>query len=232
MNDLDRGIEYQIKIAALNVNGTGPFTEWVSATTFPRDLDETQFPEKPGSLVARANADSITITWSPPLNTNIMVRGYTIGWGRGIPDVYQKLVDGKKRSFTIEKLVPNYEYVISLRASNQMGDGIPIYENVRTRETSDEIEEDLHQRFRGPQLATPTGLRAIIISAISAVLSWTDTSLSKGQVVTDRRQYQVRYIPVDFLGLARTKPAYKHINSTALNVIINNLKPNTSKIHF
>jgi len=50
LNELERGVEYQIKIAALNVNGTGPFTEWVSATTFQRDLDETQFPDKPNSL--------------------------------------------------------------------------------------------------------------------------------------------------------------------------------------
>lgn len=224
---MDRGVEYQIKIAALNVNGTGPFTEWVSTATFPRDLDETQFPEKPNSLVAEAHADFITIRWTPPLNSNVMVRGYTIGWGKGIPDVYQKLVDGKRRSFTIENLQPNFEYVISLRASNKMGDGVPIYENVRTREKSHEIDEDPLMHFRGAKLATPTGLRVIIISPTSAVVSWRDVSLRKGKMATDRRYYIVRYMPTDILGLSRSKPPYKHINSTVPNVIINNLKPNT-----
>lgn len=47
LTELDRGTEYQIKIAALNVNGTGPFTDWITASTFERDLDETRVPLKP-----------------------------------------------------------------------------------------------------------------------------------------------------------------------------------------
>ena len=134
-------------------------------------------------------------------------------------------MDGKRRSFTIEKLKPNSEYVISLRASNQVGDGIPIYENVRTRESSD--EEDVEQKHRIPQLPPPVGLRASVISSTSVVLSWTDSSLPKSQVVTDRRHYVVRYVPTDTLGLARPKAAFKYMNSTVLNTILNDLKPNT-----
>jgi len=51
LNDLDKGTEYQIKLAAINVNGSGPFTEWIPAVTFLRDLDETQVPAIPGSLI-------------------------------------------------------------------------------------------------------------------------------------------------------------------------------------
>lgn len=47
MNELEKGMEYQIKLAALNLNGTGPFTEWIPAVTFERDLDETRVPLKP-----------------------------------------------------------------------------------------------------------------------------------------------------------------------------------------
>jgi len=50
LNNLEKATEYQIKLAALNVNGSGPFTEWIQAITFHRDLDETQVPVKPGSL--------------------------------------------------------------------------------------------------------------------------------------------------------------------------------------
>jgi hypothetical protein len=33
-----------------------------------------------------------------------MVRGYTIGWGKGIPDVYTQLLDGKQRFYVIERV--------------------------------------------------------------------------------------------------------------------------------
>jgi hypothetical protein len=48
--------------------------------------------------------NAITLTWAPTPARSIMVRGYTIGWGKGIPDVYTQLVEGKQRYFTIEKL--------------------------------------------------------------------------------------------------------------------------------
>ena len=59
------------------------------------------------------------------------MRGYTIGWGKGIPDEVTQLVDDKARSFVIKNLRPNSEYVISLRAYNEVGDGRPIYETIR-----------------------------------------------------------------------------------------------------
>ena len=42
--------------------------------------------------------------WSPPTSNSILVRGYTIGWGRGIPDEYTKVVDNKQRYFVIDNL--------------------------------------------------------------------------------------------------------------------------------
>lgn len=127
-----------------------------------------------GLFSARPNTNSIGVSWNPPSNQNVMVRGYTIGWGKGIPDVYTKLVDGKQRSFVIEKLEMNSEYVISLRAFNQMGDGRPIYETVRTREES---------AMEPPSpLIPPVGLKAIVLSSTTVVLSWTDTSLPRSQV--------------------------------------------------
>ena len=93
-----------MKISALTVNGTGPATGWLYASTFESDLDETVVPEPPSSLRVRAADDSITIMWIPPSSNNILVRGYTIGWGKGIPDVYTKVVDNKQRYFVIDDL--------------------------------------------------------------------------------------------------------------------------------
>lgn len=67
-------------------------------------LTESRVPDPPNSLKARPNSNSITVTWTPPRNQNIMVRGYTIGWGIGVPDVYTKVLDGKQRYYQIKDL--------------------------------------------------------------------------------------------------------------------------------
>ena len=104
ISGLKKGKQYQVKISALTVNGSGPATGWLYASTFESDLDETVVPEPPSSLRARAADDSITIMWIPPSSNSILVRGYTIGWGKGIPDEYTKVVDNKQRYFVIEDL--------------------------------------------------------------------------------------------------------------------------------
>ena len=104
ISGLKKGKQYQVKISALTVNGSGPATGWLYASTFESDLDETIVPEPPSSLRARAADDSITIMWIPPTSNSILVRGYTIGWGKGIPDEYTKVVDNKQRYFVIEDL--------------------------------------------------------------------------------------------------------------------------------
>jgi hypothetical protein len=55
-------------------------------------------------LFIQATSDEITIMWAPPTSNSILVRGYTIGWGKGIPDEYTKVVDNKQRYFLIENL--------------------------------------------------------------------------------------------------------------------------------
>ena len=166
-------------------------------------------------ILARPMTSSIAVSWNPPGNQNVMVRGYTIGWGKGIPDVYTKLVDGKQRVFVIEKLEANSEYVISLRAFNQMGDGRPIYETVRTREESTPEPPT--------PLIPPVGLKAIVLSSTTVVLYWTDTSLPRSQMVTDSPYYAVRYTSSH----TSSNPRYRYLNSTVLNCMLDDLKPNT-----
>ncbi|XP_071452262.1 neogenin isoform X2 [Hetaerina americana] len=215
LTSLEKFSEYQIRMWALTVNGTGPSTEWISAETYENDREEIQVPDPPSSLKARPMANAIAVTWNPPRNPSIMVRGYTIGWGKGIPDVYTQLLDGKQRIYTIESLEANSEYVISLRAYNEMGDGRPVYETVRTREPA--VPEPQSQ-----PLVPPVGLRAIILSASTVVLYWTDSSLPKSQV-TDSRHYVVRYTSSHH----SPSPRYRYFNSTDLNCMLDDLKPNT-----
>ena len=65
---------------------------------------------------------------------------------------------------------PNCEYVISLRAYNDVGDGRPIYETIRTREEEETPEAST-------PLVPPVGLNAIVLSSSTVVLTWIDSSL-------------------------------------------------------
>lgn len=48
LKNLERMSAYQIKIAAMTVNGTGFFSEWKDIETYENDLDESQVPGEPG----------------------------------------------------------------------------------------------------------------------------------------------------------------------------------------
>uniref|UniRef100_A0A0A9YF81 Fibronectin type-III domain-containing protein n=1 Tax=Lygus hesperus TaxID=30085 RepID=A0A0A9YF81_LYGHE len=214
--NLEKGSVYQVRIWAMTVNGTGPPTDWYTIETYEKDLDESTVPDEPSDIKAKANGDSITVSWSPPKNTNIIVRDYVITWGKGIPDEYAERLDGKQRSHVIKNLDSSSEYVISLRAHNDRGDGPPVYENVRTRSPSQE-EPDT-------PLLPPVGLKATVYSPTSVVLFWSDASLPPDQVVTDDRHYVVRYNQVHH-SAAYTR--YRFHNSSVLSYMIEDLKPFT-----
>ncbi|CAO1297536.1 unnamed protein product [Diamesa hyperborea] len=212
LKNLERMSAYQIKISAMTVNGSGPFTEWSHIETYENDLDETQVPGQPGWIKTRPNADSIAVSWGVPAQQDIKVRGFILGWGKGIPDEETFELEENTRYYEIKSLEPNSEYVISLRARNLVGDGPPIYDTVRTREET---------AIEAPSpLEVPVGLRAIPMSGTSIVVYWTDTTLSKSQHVTDNRHYVVRYSST---GATR----HRYHNTTDLNSMISELRPNT-----
>lgn len=213
LRNLERNSAYQVKIAAMSVNGTGPFTDWLHVETFEKDLDESQVPRAPSQMAARANAESIDVYWEAPIPQDIKVRGYILGWGKGIPDEETKEFEDHVRQFKITGLETNSEYVLSLRARNVVGDGPPIYDYVKTRDEQFSVETST-------PLEVPVRLRAITMSSNSIVVYWTDTTLSKSQHVTDNRHYLVRYNPS---GGSR----FKYHNTTDLNCMIGDLKPNT-----
>lgn len=203
---------YQIKIAAMTINGTGPFSEWINVETYANDLDETQVPGEPGWIRTKPAANSIFVSWGPPAQQDVKVRAYIIGWGKGIPDEATHELDENSRTYEIRDLEANSEYVIALRARNNVGDGPPKYDTTRTR-------EDLANEPSQP-LEVPVGLRAISMSGSTIVVYWTDTTLGKSQHVTDNRFYTIRYSST---GSTR----YRYHNTSDLNCMIGDLKPNT-----
>ncbi|XP_078579181.1 neogenin-like isoform X3 [Branchiostoma floridae x Branchiostoma japonicum] len=212
LNGLEKGSQYSIRISAQTVNGSGPPTEWHVAETPENDLDESKVPQQPSSLHVRPLTHSIVVSWTPPLDTNIMIRGYIIGYGKGFPDEYRVVVDGKTRYFTIENLEAASLYVIKVRAYNQLGEGIPIYENTYTRpKTTPEPTTPM---------MPPVGVKAEVKSPQAAKVTWADTTLTRNRI-TDNRYYTVRWMSLF------PESKYFYANATSLEYIVTDLKPYT-----
>nr|XP_015809126.2 neogenin 1a isoform X5 [Nothobranchius furzeri] len=232
IDGLEPGTEYSFRVSATTVNGTGPATDWTTAETFESDLDESRVPDQPSSLHVRPLVNSIVASWTPPENQDIVVRGYTISYGIGSPHAQTIKVDYKQRYFTIENLDPSSHYVITLKAFNNVGEGIPVYESAITRPQSDPIDPDvdLYELFHAPYtpvpdpspMMPPVGVQASVVSHDAIKVTWADNLLPKNQKITDNRYYTVRWktnIPAN----AKVKAA----NSTSLSHLVTGLKPNT-----
>lgn len=141
------------------------------------------------------------------------MRNYILGFGIGFPDVETRVLDEKLRFYEIKNLESNSEYVLSLRARNLAGDGEPTYYNIQTRD-EDPIESG------GYVLEVPVRLRAITMSSTSIVVYWTDNSVIRAPHTSSSRFYTVRYNIVD-------TTRYKYYNTTDMNCMIDDLRPNT-----
>ncbi|KAJ8707304.1 hypothetical protein PYW08_011438 [Mythimna loreyi] len=223
LRGLDTATTYQIRVCAINVNGSGPFSEWVTASTQRQELDESQVPPAPPPLTTRAGRDWISVWWGEDLG-GVVVRGYVLGWGLGVPDDAARELPAHLHSHVIRGLESNAEYVISLRASNSRGLGPAVYATVRTKPPADdddepEDEDEEEDEDEPPPLIPPVGVKVIMLSGTTAVVYWTDPTLPKGQTATDGRRYVVRWSSSG--GRVRT------FNATDLNCMLDELKPFT-----
>uniref|UniRef100_A0AAQ5Z0P9 DCC netrin 1 receptor n=1 Tax=Amphiprion ocellaris TaxID=80972 RepID=A0AAQ5Z0P9_AMPOC len=209
---LEKGSQYSFQVAAMTVNGTGPASEWFTAETPENDLDESQVPDQPSSLHVRPLPNSIIMSWTPPLSPNILVRGYIIGYGVGSPYAETVRVDSKQRYYSIENLEPSSHYVISLKAFNNAGEGVPLYESAVTRSLTD----------TSTPMIPPVGVQAVALSSDSVRVSWADNSMTKNQKASE-----VRYYSVKWKTSYSTSGKYKSADTTALSHTVTGLKPNT-----
>ena len=66
---------------------------------------ESRPPSKPARLQAFPLANAIMVQWAPPQSeSRVMVRGYELGYGRGIADVYQVKLAATVHDYTIRNL--------------------------------------------------------------------------------------------------------------------------------
>jgi neogenin len=66
----------QKQLQALNINGSGPNSEWIRVDTHNREREENTVPGAPTSIRPHAESQSIAISWTPPLDDGIMVGGF------------------------------------------------------------------------------------------------------------------------------------------------------------
>ncbi|XP_041984115.1 neogenin [Aricia agestis] len=234
IRDLEPAATYQIRVCAINANGSGPFSEWVTAATQARRRAEAAVPDAPPPLTTRAGRDWISVWWGEG-GGGALVRGYALGWGLGVPDEHARDLPAHAHSYVIRGLASNAEYVISLRASNALGLGPAVYATVRTRAPPDladpdddgpdepddpEDPDDDPDDDDTPPLIPPVGLKVIMLSGTTAVVYWTDPTLPKGQAATDGRRYVVRW------AAAGGRP--RVYNATDLNCMLDDLRPHTT----
>ncbi|KAK6033884.1 fibronectin type III domain protein [Cooperia oncophora] len=127
---LDVNTQYLVRMAVVNHNGTGPYSDWLPVATSLMDKEELILGP-PRELRPQAGVDYIVISWLPPADESNIVRGYQIGWGINVPDISMERVGANVLQHKITGLRPAKEYVISLRAFNKQGSGFPIYETVK-----------------------------------------------------------------------------------------------------
>ncbi|KAK0424070.1 hypothetical protein QR680_008482 [Steinernema hermaphroditum] len=228
ITNLDPGSSYTIRIAAVNQNGTGPYTDWIRVDTPLEEKEENQIAGAPLELRVQPGFDSIHMTWLPPRDDDIMIRGYQIGWGINVPDVELVQVGSSLRQYTITGLKPNRDYVISLRAFNRIGNGFPIYETVRTTNFGQRLTpgggafKNSKEQMKNKNHLTPMGVRAESVSSNSIRVSWTDPNEEEHAHLFNVPLFIIRYSSSSDDG-----GKYRTVNTSETEHIVDGLRPNT-----
>lgn len=61
-------------------NGSGPNSDWLHVDTPLEDKDEGQVAGPPLSLKVQPFLDSIRLSWLPPRDDSVMIRGYLVSF--------------------------------------------------------------------------------------------------------------------------------------------------------
>ncbi|CAB3408979.1 unnamed protein product [Caenorhabditis bovis] len=219
MGNLEPNTQYLIRLAVVNHNGTGPYSDWISVDTPGEDKEERTLGA-PREIRPHAGLDYILVSWLPPADEQNLVRGYQIGWGLSVPDTETARVSASTTQYKITRLHSGRDYVISLRAFNNLGSGFPIYETVRTLS-----RESLPHRFGdgfddsdeiGNGESTPVGVRAEALSATSIRLDWSNPDENAFNTL-----YTIRY------STSVDGNQQRYVNSSELFATIEGLRPAT-----
>jgi hypothetical protein len=121
-NYLQKGVEMEYTIKAVNSVGEGPFVQWMRATPFGT-------PDPPRIIEVTGSDGLVTIKWDPPVNDGgKSIEGYIIyrsTWGE--PEdgesEYEEFAIGLLTEFLDVSVKNGYAYEYRMRAVNAVGTG-------------------------------------------------------------------------------------------------------------
>ncbi|KHJ45780.1 fibronectin type III domain protein [Trichuris suis] len=109
------------------------------------------------------SSDTISLWWQPPRDSDkTVVRGYTVGWGTSdhVDAMAISLEGEESTSVKLDGLKPDTEYVVTLSAFNDVGDGIQHREVIRTKPDPTDL------------VMSPTKVQAVVLSPTEVLLVW------------------------------------------------------------
>ncbi|XP_022084069.1 neogenin-like isoform X5 [Acanthaster planci] len=219
ISGLVRNTAYEVRMAAYNNNGTGPYSDWIEITTLDIDKNENRVPPQPLSIRTTTTHNRIDVFWEPPSDDSIMVRGYILGYGASVPDSLLERLPSSETQVSLTNLLPSTLYVLKLRAFNKVGEGPSLYIDVQTKQPTigPSPTRIIHVTTRTAKPSVPMELKATVTSPNSILLTWRDQDYSPDDKPPDR-YYIVQY---------ETSSKVMFENSSDTSIAINNLSPYT-----
>ncbi|XP_030646296.1 phosphatidylinositol phosphatase PTPRQ [Chanos chanos] len=118
LTGLDKYTTYKIRVAASTAVGESPLSEEddIYAVT-PEDV-----PDSPpfGLAVVSTTSSTATLTWSPPVKPNGLIRFYEVTYSNG---TFSQAINTSTANVTLQRLRPYTHYNVSVRAYTQHGHG-------------------------------------------------------------------------------------------------------------
>ena len=91
-------------------------------------LAEDTIPGQPQLVdVAYTSPTSAMVSWFPPADQSVLIRGYRVEYGKKVPEENQIETDARTLKVELTDLEPNMKYVIKVLAFNNRGIGMPVY---------------------------------------------------------------------------------------------------------
>ena len=174
---LSPGTTYHYRVAAVNAEGTGAYSNVASATT------DAGAPSSPRNVRALGrSSSSIEVSWQPPLNDGgAAVTGYAVERSRSVNGPWQLRIantNSAETAWTDTGLTPVTVWYYRVTALNRAG-------------ASSRSGAASARTFPGPPDA-PSGLRATAQGATRIELRWTAPSQTNGAAVLGYRIEQSR----------------------------------------
>ncbi|KAK3599725.1 hypothetical protein CHS0354_037199 [Potamilus streckersoni] len=125
-------MNYDVRIHAMTINGTGPGSSLYSISTLKPVTDAPKIPDAPKSIQVESSNNTITVAWDLAINDTQKLLGFVVGYGKFIPEVYRVILPASARNFTINAIDSNTRYIVSVRSFNVFGESKAIFNLIDT----------------------------------------------------------------------------------------------------